>query len=91
MKVLAGGAFPYSFNLHDTNLDLNGQTISVADCMSFTTDMPQFWDGNGATLDINGGQLLIQNNMVFRTASPDGWGGSTGQLMNINGGQVVIG
>ncbi len=91
MKVLAGGAFPYSFNLHDTNLDLNGQTISVADCMSFTTDMPQFWAGNGATLDINGGQLLIQNNMVFRTASPDGWGGSTGQLMNINGGQVVIG
>ena len=91
MKVLAGGEFPYSFNLHDTNLDLNGQTISVADCMSFTTDMPQFWAGNGATLDINGGQLLIQNNMVFRTASPDGWGGSTGQLMNINGGQVVIG
>ena len=91
MKVLAGGAFPYSFNLHDTNLDLNGQTISVADCMSLTTDMPQFWAGNGATLDINGGQLLIQNNMVFRTASPDGWGGSTGQLMNINGGQVVIG
>ena len=91
LKVLAGGEFPYSFNLHDTNLDLNGQTISVADCMSFTTDMPQFWSGNGATLDIHGGKLMIQNNLVFRTASPDGWGGNTGQLMKLNGGQVVIG
>lgn len=91
MKVLASGEFPYSFNLHDTNLDLNGKTISVADCMSFTTDMPQFWSGNGATLDINGGKLLIQNNLVFRTASPDGWGGNTGQLMNLNGGEVYIG
>ncbi len=91
MKVLAGGEFPYSFNLHDTNLDLNGQTIGVADCMSFTTDMPQFWSGDGATLDINGGYLDIQNNLVFRTASPDGWNGNTGQLMNLNGGQVVIG
>ena len=91
LKVLAGGVFPYSFNLHDTNLDLNGQSISVADCMSFTTDMPQFWSGNGATLDINGGKLLIQNNLVFRTASPDGWGGNTGQLMNLNGGEVYIG
>ena len=91
LKVIAGGVFPYSFNLHDTNLDLNGQTISVADCMSFTTDMPQFWSGNGATLDINGGKLLIQNNLVFRTASPDGWGGNTGQLMNLNGGEVYIG
>ena len=91
LKVLAGGVFPYSFNLHDTNLDLNGKTISVADCMSFTTDMPQFWSGNGATLDINGGKLLIQNNLVFRTASPDGWGGNTGQLMNLNGGEVYIG
>lgn len=91
MKVLAGGEFPYSFNLHDTNLDLNGQTIGVADCMSFTTDMPQFWSVNGATLDINGGYLDIQNNLVFRTASPDGWGGNTGQLMNLHGGQVVIG
>ena len=91
LKVLASGAFPYSFNLHDTNLDLNGCTISVADCMSFTTDMPQFWSGNGATLDINGGKLLIQNNLVFRTASPDGWGGNTGQLMNLNGGEVYIG
>lgn len=91
LKVLAGGEFPYSFNLHDTNLDLNGQTVYVADCMSFTTDMPQFWSGNGATLDINGGKLLIENNLVFRTASPDGWGGSTGQLMNLNGGEVYIG
>ncbi|MGN0621968.1 MAG: DUF6531 domain-containing protein, partial [Porcipelethomonas sp.] len=91
MKVLASGEFPYSFNLHDTNLDLNGKTISVADCMSFTTDMPQFWSGNGATLDINGGKLLIQNNLVFRTASPDGWDGSTGQLMNLHGGEVYIG
>ncbi len=91
IKVLSGGAFPYSFNLHDTNLDLNGQTIIVADCMSFTTDMPQFWSDSGAVLDINGGQLLIQNNLVFRTASPDGWGGKTGQLMNLNGGEVYIG
>ena len=91
LKVQQGGEFPYSFNLHDTNLDLNGQTVYVADCMSFTTDMPQFWSGNGATLDINGGKLLIENNLVFRTASPDGWGGNTGQLMNLNGGQVVIG
>ena len=53
--------------------------------------MPQFWSGNGATLDVNGGKLLIQNNLVFRTASPDGWGGSTGQLMNLNGGEVYIG
>ena len=91
LKVQQGGEFPYSFNLHDTNLDLNGQTVYVADCMSFTTDMPQFWSGNGATLDINGGTLLIENNLVFRTASPDGWGGNTGQLMNLNGGQVYIG
>ena len=99
MKVLAGGEFPYSFNLHDTNLDLNGQTISVADCMSFTTDMPQFWKDTdadvenitGATLNIHGGTLLIQNNLVFRTASPDGWGCDAGQLMNLNGGTVVIG
>ena len=91
LKVLASGAFPYSFNVHDTNLDLNEQTIYVADCMSFTTDMPQFWDGQGATLDINGGTLLIENNLVFRTASPDGWDGNAGQLMDINGGAVVIG
>ncbi len=99
MKVLSSGEFPYSFNLHDTNLDLNGQTISVADCMSFTTDMPQFWKNSdsevenikGAVLDIHGGMLLIQNNLVFRTASPDGWDGNTGQLMKLNGGEVYIG
>ena len=91
ITVLADGAFPYSFNLHDTDLDLNGCALYVSDCMSFTTDIPKFWNGNGATLDVNGGALLIENNLVFRTASPDGWGGNTGQLMNINGGMVVIG
>ncbi|MCI8777499.1 MAG: hypothetical protein HFK00_08970, partial [Oscillospiraceae bacterium] len=88
IKVLSGGAFPYSFNLHDTNLDLNGQTIIVADCMSFTTDMPQFWSDSGAVLDINGGQLLIQNNLVFRTASQNS---GAEQNMYLNGGTVVIG
>ena len=91
LTMLSDGMFPYSFNLHDTNFDLNGCALYVADCMSFTTDMPQFWSGNGATLDINGGALLIENNLVFRTASPDGWGGNTGQLMNLNGGMVAIG
>lgn len=92
LLVTGSGAFPYSLNLHDTNLDLNGQTIYVADCMSFTTDIPEFWSGGqGATLDINGGALLIENNLVFRTASPDGWGGNAGQLMNLNGGTVMIG
>lgn len=91
MKVLESGVFPYSFNLHDTNLDLNGCEILVNDCMSFTTDMPQFWSGNGATLDINGGWLGIENNLVFRTASPDGWSGNAGQLMKLNGGEVEIG
>ena len=91
LKMLSGGMFPYSFNLHDTNFDLNGCILYVADCMSFTTDMPQFWSGNGATLNVNSGTLLIENNLVFRTASPDGWEGSTGQLMNLNGGIAVIG
>ena len=91
LTMLSDGMFPYSFNLHDTNFDLNGCALYVADCMSFTTDIPQFWSGNGATLDINGGALLIENNLVFRTASPDGWGGNTGQLMNLNGGMVAIG
>ncbi len=92
LTVLESGAFPYSFNLHDTNLNLNGCTVFVGDCMSFTTDMPQFWNGtNGATLDVNGGSLIITNNLVFRTASPDGWSGNAGQLMNINGGEVTIG
>ena len=91
LKMLSGGMFPYSFNLHDTNFDLNGCIPYVADCMSFTTDMPQFWDNQGATLNINGGVLLIENNLVFRTASPDEWSGKAGQLMNLNGGAVLIG
>ncbi len=92
LKVLESGKFNYSLNLHDTNLDLNKQTLYVNDCMSFTTDMPQFWSGGqGATLDVNGGYLIIGNNLVFRTASPDGWGCDAGQLMNINGGYVYIG
>lgn len=91
LKMLSGGMFPYSFNLHDTNFDLNGCVLYIADCMSFTTDMPQFWTNNGATLDINGGLLMVENNLVFRTASPDGWDGTTGQLMDINNGQVIIG
>ncbi len=91
LKMLSSGMFPYSFNLHDTNFDLNGCVLYVADCMSFTTDMPQFWANNGATLDINGGLLMVENNLVFRTASPDGWDGTTGQLMDLNNGQVIIG
>lgn len=91
LKMLSSGMFPYSFNIHDTNFDLNGCVLYVADCMSFTTDMPQFWANNGATLDINGGLLMVENNLVFRTASPDGWNGTTGQLMDLNGGQVIIG
>jgi len=91
LKMLSGGKFPYSFNLHDTNFDLNGCVLYVADCMSFTTDMPQFWANNGATLDINGGLLMVENNLVFRTASPDGWNGTTGQLMDLNNGTVIIG
>ena len=91
LTVLESGIFPYSFNLHDTNLDLNGCDLYIGDCMSFTTDMPQFWSGQGATLDVNGGKLIIQNNLVFRTASPDGWDGNAGQLMNLNGGEVYIG
>lgn len=91
LKMLSGGMFPYSFNLHDTNFDLNGCVLYIADCMSFTTDIPQFWANNGATLDINGGLLMVENNLVFRTASPDGWNGTTGQLMDLNGGTVIIG
>lgn len=92
LTVLENGAFPYSFNLHDTDLNMNSCTLSIGDCMSFTTDMPQFWsNGQGATLDINGGTLLINNNLVFRTASPDGWGCEAGQLMDMNGGYVEVG
>ena len=86
------GAFQGSLNLHDTDLNLNGCSLYVGDCMSFTTDIPKFWSGNqGATLNISNGYLEVSNNLVFRTASPDGWGGNAGQLLNINGGLVIIG
>ena len=86
------GAFQGSLNLHDTNLNLNGCSLYVGDCMSFTTDIPKFWSGNqGATLNISNGYLEVSNNLVFRTASPDGWGGNDGQNMRLNGGTVVIG
>ena len=91
LTMLSDGMFPYSFNLHDTNFDMNGCALYVADCMSFNTDMPQFWSDHGATLDINGGLLMIENNLVFRTASPDGWSGTTGQLMDLNNGTIIIG
>ena len=42
-------------------------------------------------MDINGGLLMIENNLVFRTASPDGWSGTTGQLMDLNNGTIIIG
>ena len=80
---------PGSFNLHDANLDLNGQTLVIDDCMSFTTDNLSLWSGNeGATLDINGGYLDVWNNLVFRTASQNS---GAGQNMYLNGGAVVIG
>ena len=80
---------PGSFNLHDANLDLNGQTLVIDDCMSFTTDNLSLWSGNeGATLDINGGYLDVWNNLVFRTVSQNS---SAGQNMYLNGGAVVIG
>ena len=86
------GAFQGSLNLHDTDLNLNGCSLYVGDCMSFTTDIPKFWSGNqGATLNISNGYLEVSNNLVFRTASPDGWGGNAGQNMCLNGGTVVIG
>ena len=86
------GAFQGSLNLHDTDLNLNGCSLYVGDCMSFTTDIPKFWSGNqGATLNISNGYLEVSNNLVFRTASPDCWGGNAGQLLNINGGLVIIG
>ncbi|MCM1529707.1 MAG: DUF6531 domain-containing protein [Alistipes sp.] len=88
MTLLSDGYFPYSFNLHDTNLDLNGYNLYVDDCMSFTTDMPQFWGDSGATLDINGGYLDVWNNLVFRTADQNS---GAGQNMYLNSGAVVIG
>ena len=88
----ANGKFNWSLNLHDTNLNLNGCALYVGDSMSFTTDIPKFWDnGDGAELNINGGYLETGNNLVFRTASPDGWDGTAGQNMYLNGGSVVIG
>lgn len=86
------GAFQGSLNLHDTDFNLNGCSLYIGDCMSFTTDIPKFWSGNqGATLNISNGYLEVSNNLVFRTASPDGWGGNAGQNMRLNGGTVVIG
>ena len=92
LTLFDNGHFSSSLNLQDTNLDLNGNALHIADCMSFTTDVPDFWsNGEGAYLDINGGYLYVGNNFVFRTASSDGWDGNTGQTLNINGGTVVIG
>ncbi|WP_297957826.1 polymorphic toxin-type HINT domain-containing protein [uncultured Ruminococcus sp.] len=92
LRVDAGAYFPYSFNLHDTDLDMNGHTLCVNEHMSFNTDMPQFWTGGvGARLDVNGGALMIGRNLVFRTASPDGWDTKPGQTLDINGGTVFVG
>ena len=58
------GAFQGSLNLHDTDLNLNGCSLYVGDCMSFTTDIPKFWSGNqGATLNISNGYLEVSNNL----------------------------
>ena len=93
LRLESGASFPYSFNLHDTDLDLNGHTLAVAEYMSFNTDIPQYWsDGVGARLDLNGGSLQVGRNFVFRTASPDGWGDSKpGQTLDMNGGSIFIG
>lgn len=61
------GAFQGSLNLHDTDLNLNGCSLYVGDCMSFTTDIPKFWSGNqGATLNISNGYLEVSNNLGKR-------------------------
>lgn len=92
IRLEEGAYFPYSLNLHDTDLDMNDHTLIVAEYMSFNTDLPQFWsNGVGAILDVNGGDLQVGRNLVFRTASPDGWGCAAGQTLNINGGSVFIG
>lgn len=92
IRLEEGAYFPYSFNLHDTDLDLNGHTLAVNEYMSFNTDIPQFWsNGIGAYLNVNGGYLYVGRNLVFRTASPDGWSSVPGQTFNINGGSVFIG
>ena len=92
IKLEEGAYFPYSFNLHDTDLDMNGHTLAVEENMSFNTDLPQFWsNGIGASLNVNGGYLYIDKNFVFRTASPEGWKSAAGQTLSINGGTVFIG
>ena len=92
LRLEEGAYFPYSYNLHDTDLDLNGHTLAVNEYMSFNTDIPQFWsNGIAANLDVNGGFLYVGKNLVFRTASPDGWDTVPGQTLNINGGTVYIG
>lgn len=92
LRLEEGACFPYSYNLHDTDLDLNGHTLAVNEYMSFNTDIPQFWsNGIAANLDVNGGFLYVGKNLVFRTASPDGWDTVPGQTLNINGGTVYIG
>lgn len=86
------GKFNWSLNLHDTNLNLNGHALYIGDSMSFTTDIPAFWnDGKGAELNINGGRLETGNNLIFRTASPNGWNGNAGQNLYLNGGSVIVG
>ena len=92
LRVDGGAYFPYSLNLHDTDLDMNGHTLIVNEYMSFNTDIPEFWSGGvGARLDVNGGYLVVGRNLVFRTASPDGWDTKPGQTLDINGGSVFIG
>ncbi len=92
LRLEEGAYFPYSYNLHDTDLDLNGHTLAVNEYMSFNTDISQFWsNGVAASLDVNGGFLYVGKNLVFRTASPDGWNVVPGQTLNINGGTVYIG
>lgn len=92
LRLEEGAYFPYSYNLHDTDLDLNGHTLAVNEYMSFNTNIPQFWaNGVAANLDVNAGFLYVGKNLVFRTVSPDGWGTVPGQTLNINGGTVYIG
>ncbi len=92
LRLEEGAYFPYSYNLHDTDLDLNGHTLAVNEYMSFNTNIPQFWsNGIAANLDVNAGSLYVGKNLVFRTASPDGWDTVPGQTLNINGGTVYIG
>ena len=92
LTMYDSGYFYGSLNLSDTNLNLNGCDLYIGDCVSFTTNNPQFWSGGqGATLNINGGELIVNNNLVFRTASPDGWNCNAGQNLLLNGGSVIVG